>query len=364
MLAGMRVLVTGATGLVGSAVARELVSAGHDVRVLARPKSDLSNLAGLPVAIARGDVLDGPSVRAAAEGCDGLVHVAGLVGFRPGMRERLLAVNTTGVAVTLEAARQAGVRRAVVTSSIAAGGGTYRPIVQDETAPSNAEAIGIDYFVSKLRGEHAARQVAARGLEVVILRVGYVLGPGDLARSSGATALLFLTGAIPAYVDGGVSFCDVRDVARAHLAALERGGPGELYLVGGHNLRMGEVVSRFAGVAGLPPPRRIPYPVALVGTLAWETWRLLGGEVRCRVSVDLVRASGLFTFVSSAKAERELGYTILPIEESARDTVRWWVQRGKLRTTTPELRALARESGAAIARPAAPALAPQAELAL
>lgn len=337
----MRILVTGATGLVGSAIARELVARGHAVRALARAKSDLSNLGQLDVEITRGDILDPASLPAAMAGCEVVVHTAGLVGFRPGMREKLLRVNEEGVRNVFEAARAAGVRRALLTSSTSAQGGTFGPRVGDEQTPSNAEWLGIDYFVSKWRGELAARAVGAKGLEVVILRPGYVLGPGDLGRSSGATVLLFVTRRLRGFVEGGVSFCDVRDVARAHAEAVEHGRPGEVYLLGGHNLRMSEAVRRVSAICGMAEPRMIPYPVALAGAMAGELWQRLGG--RRWLPVQFVRSISTYTFVSSDKAARELGYAVRPFEDMARDTLRWWLARGKLEPTTPELRALSAE---------------------
>lgn len=338
----MRVLVTGATGLVGSAITRELVARGHAVRVLARPSSDLSNLAGISVELARGDVLDPPSVKAAVHRRDAVVHAAGLVGFRPGMRERLLAVNERGVANVFAAARVAGVRRGVLVSSTSAVGGSFSPRVADESTPSNAERLGIDYFVSKYRGERAALAEARDGLQVVILRPGYVLGPGDLGRSSGATVLLMVTGRLPGYVEGGVSFCDVRDVARAHAEAIEREGASGTYFLGGHNLRMSEAVRRAAALCGLPSPRQIPYPLALAGALAGALCERLGGSRW--LPVDFVRSTSMYTFVSSARAERELGYTVRSYEEMTRDTLAWWIARGRLEPKTPELRAVAAQA--------------------
>jgi dihydroflavonol-4-reductase len=177
---------------------------------------------------------------------------------------------------------------------------------------------------------------------VVILRPGFVLGPGDLGRSSGATVLGHVAGKFPGYVDGGCSFCDVRDVARAHAEALERGRPGEVYFLGGHNLRMSEVARRVSSIVGERQPRRIPYLAAILGALAGETFALLGGR-RWRLTVDFVRSTALYTFVTSEKARRELGYEVRPFEEMARDTLRWFLARGQLAATTPELRRLAAE---------------------
>ncbi len=336
----MRVLVTGATGLVGGAIVRELASRGHALRILARPTSDTSPLADVELDVARGDVLDAESVRRALGGCDAVVHTAGVVGFRPGQAETLMAVNARGVETVLGAALEAGVRRAVLTSSTAVLGGTRSPDELDETSPGNVDALGIPYFVSKRAGERTATALAARGLPVVIVRPAYVLGPGDVHASSAATLAAIARRRIPAYVEGGASFCDVRDVARGHAEALERGRTGEVYIPGGHNLRMTELMRRVAAIAGVRPPPRLPYAVALAAATVQELRaRLTGG--RAGMSRDLVRSAALYTFVSSAKAARELGYAIRPFDDTVRDTLRWFLASGRLLPDTPELKALA-----------------------
>jgi dihydroflavonol-4-reductase len=172
------------------------------------------------------------------------------------------------------------------------------------------------------------------------VRPAVVLGPGDIYGSSATTFLALARGTIPAYVEGGASFCDVRDVARAHVAALERGRAGETYIAGGENIAVRDLVARVAAVTGVPPPRRMPYIVAYAVAAASElAARALGR--RSEISRQLVRASALYTFVSSQKAATELGYRTRPFEESLRDTLRWFIERGRLRPTTPELRALA-----------------------
>ena len=336
----MRVLVTGATGLVGAAIARELARRGHAVRALARPSSDATALEGLGAEVVRGDVLDAASVRAALRGCQGVVHTAGIASFRPGMRETLMAVNARGAELVLGAALEAGVARAVLTSSVSALGGSRTPGVADEATSSNAEALGIDYFVSKLRGEQAGLSLARRGLPLAVVRPAFVLGPGDVHGTSASTVLAVVRRRIPAYVEGGVSFCHVDDVARGHAEALERGRAGELYHLGGHNLAMSEFMARVARLAGIRPPTRLPVPVALAMATASSWAARLRGR-RPTGSVDLVRASALYTFVTSAKAERELGYSIRPFDDMVRDTLRWYLAQGKLRPETPELRALA-----------------------
>jgi dihydroflavonol-4-reductase len=228
----------------------------------------------------------------------------------------------------------------VLTSSTAVLGGTRVPEELDETSPGNVDALGIPYFVSKRAGERTALALAAKGLPVVIVRPAYVLGPGDVHASSAATLVAIARRRIPAYVEGGASFCDVRDVARGHAEALERGRTGDVYILGGHNLRMTELMRRVGAIAGVRPPPRLPYAVALATATVQELRARLSGG-RAAMSRDLVRAAALYTFVSSTKAERELGYTIRPFDDSVRDTLRWFLANGRLRPETPELKALA-----------------------
>ncbi len=344
----MRVLVTGATGLVGGAVVGELLSRGLRVRALVRAASPLDALGPPPhggVELAVGDVLDRAAVERALSGCQAVIHAAGLAAIGREPRARLLAVNAGGVETVLGAALAAGVERAVLTSSASVLGGSRVPHVADEDTTSSADTLGIDYFVSKLRGEEVGLDLAARGLPLAIVRPAYVLGPGDVHHSSAATVLALARGRIPAYVQGGASFCDVRDVARGHVEALLRGRPGEAYLLGGQNLTMDEFVGRTCRLAGVRSPLRVPYAVAAAATRAMTLAARLGAPPPA-VPGQLLEASRLYTFVTSAKAQRELGYTIRPFEDSVRDTLRWYLRRGELRPDTPELAALAAEAPA------------------
>ena len=336
----MNVLITGATGFLGSWVARALSERGHRVVALVRANSKLDNLADLPLERRTGDVLDAASIAAALDGCDAVMHVAGVAHFQAGETERMYAVNIEGVRNVLAAAQAAGVKRVVVTSSLGALGGAKTPRVADDTTPSNAEALGIDYLISKHRGEQVALEFARAGLDVCVTRPAVLLGPGDIYNSSAHTFRAIASRKLPVYVPGGASFTDVRDVAFSHVIALERGARGETYLLAGHNLPIREMVERVARTAGVRPPRAMPYALALgVAAVAESTAKLLRRHTD--LSRQLVKASALFTFASSDKAIRTLEYRIRPFEESLRDTLRFFLANGRLRATTPELRALA-----------------------
>jgi len=336
----MKVLVTGATGFLGSWVAREIAFRGHDLRLLVRPQSRMDNLEDVPGERVMGDITDATSVGRAVAGCDAVVHAAGIARLRAGDRARLLAANQGGVEIVLGAALRAGVRRALFVASAGALGGTWSPVEMDEHWISSAETVAVDYFVSKHRGEQAALELSRAGLPLVILRPGVVLGPGDVYHSSAGTLLMLARGAVPAYVRGGGSYCDVRDAARAHAEALERGRDGEAYVIGGHNVELGEVARIVSRLSGVPMPRRVPYPLMLAGAAIGELAARLRGH-RSPISRQLVRGARRYTFLDSSKARRELGYSTRPLEESVRDTLRWFLAHGDLAATTLELRALA-----------------------
>lgn len=349
----MKVLITGASGFIGSWVVRSAVEAGHDVRVLVRQKSNLTNLlpylpaseggqapaGGRVIERALGDVLEADAVRRAVDGCEGVIHTAGVAHFNPDDPAHMFRVNVEGVETVLRAARAAGVRRAVVTSSVAAIGGGHEPRIADETTPSNAESLGIDYSLSKLRGEQAALRIAQEGLDVRVVRPSVAAGPGDIYNSSATTFLALARRQMPVYVAGGASFGDVREMAKAHVSALDKGRAGEIYIVAGNNLTIAELVERIARMTGVPAPRRVPYALAYpVAAVVEKVAKALGKHAD--MSRQLVKASGLYTYASSEKAIRELGYRIPPFDESMRDTFRFFLQAGRLKPSTPELRAM------------------------
>lgn len=332
--------MTGGTGFIGGAVVRELAGRGHAVRALCRPSSDAEGVSRAGAEVVRGELTDAAGVRAALAGCDAVVHVAGKTTLAPGVEPELRVANVETVEVVLGEALAAGISRAVLTSSTAVLGGSRSPAVLDEKSASNAESLGIPYFTTKLEGERRALALAARGLPLVVLRPAFALGPGGGGHSSAGMVVAVVRKRFPGYVEGGASFCDVRDVARAHAEALERGRPGEIYTLGGHNLTTSEVIERVCALSGAPLPRKMPFSAAMALAAAEE---ITAGLQKRRASItrDLVRSSALYTFASSDKARAELGYAIRPFDETLADTLRWAVQAGRLGADTEQLRALA-----------------------
>ncbi len=342
----MKVLVTGATGFLGSQVVRKLVESGHSARVLVRKSSKLDNLTDLlgdRVEQAYGDVLDGDSVRAALVGCQAVIHTAGVPHFNPDNPEHMYRVNATGAGIVMEAALAAKVDKAVLTSSVAAMGGSAAERVADESTVSNADDIGLDYSRSKLHGEREALKVAQKGLPLAILRPVVILGPGDIYQSSTSTILAFVRGKMPVYVEGRPSFGDVREMAAAHVAALTKGRPGETYILGGNNVTLTELLAAIQDVTGVAPPPQVPYPLAYSIAGVIEYIAKLRHQ-HASLSRQLAKAGHMCTWVSSDKAKAELDYSIRPLRDSLRDTIRFALHSGRLRPTTDKLRVLAQES--------------------
>ncbi len=321
---GTEVFLTGASGFVGSHVLRAFLAAGYRVRALVRGSPDrLPALGGCTVVA--GDLeRPGPLARA-MEGCRYLVHVAGLYSFAPHQRPRLAVVNVAGCRGLLEAARVAGVQRAVVTSSAATVGPAQGG--QPATEASAAAPHGLSaYHASKVAAERAA--LAAR-LPVVLVLPSAPIGPGDWKPTpTGQMVVDFLRGRIFAAVPGGMNVVAVEDVARAHVLALERGRPGERYLVGGENLSFRQLWQLLAEQAGRPAPR-LQIPLALPLVLAWAD------ELRCRllrdepaIPLEGVRLARHCMYVSSDKARRELGYQPSPVREAVASAVQWYRQHG------------------------------------
>jgi dihydroflavonol-4-reductase len=304
-----------------------------------RASSDAAALAAAGAEVVRGELFDGGGLRRALTGCDAVVHCAGKVSYLPGMAAELRAVNADAVETVLGAALEVGVARAVLTTGASALGGSRTPAMLDPDAPGNAEALGIPYFTSKALGERAGLALRGRGLPLVVLRPSFVLGPGDVRGSSAALLVTLARRRLPGFVEGGASFCDVREVARAHAEALERGRTGAVYTLAGHNLTTTELVTRVCGLAGVAPPRRMPFSAALALAAAEEMTAGLQKRPP-HLTRDLVKASALYTWTTGERARVELGYEVRPLEETVRDTLRWAVARGKLPAETDALRAL------------------------
>jgi dihydroflavonol-4-reductase len=324
-------LVTGATGFVGSAVARALLARGRRVRVLARPNSDRRNLAGLAVEIAEGAMEDPCSLARAVAGCRYVYHVAADYRIWVPDPAPMFRANVDGTRDLLTAALEAGAERVVYTSSVATLGLVPGGSADEETPSSLDDMIG-PYKRSKFAAEEVARELARkRGLPVVIVNPSTPVGPGDIKPTpTGRLIVEAARGQMPAFVDTGLNIVHVDDVAEGHLAAAENGRIGERYILGGENMALAEILAEVAQAVGRRPPwLRVPhsvlFPVAIGAELAA---RATGRDPF--VTLDGVRMSRKKMYFSSEKASRELGYRSRPAREAIADAVCWFRDNGYL----------------------------------
>ncbi|MBV8736655.1 MAG: NAD-dependent epimerase/dehydratase family protein [Alphaproteobacteria bacterium] len=326
-------LVTGATGFVGSAVARALLGAGHNVRVLARPTSNRHNLAELPVEIAIGALEDAASLASAVAGCRYVFHVAADYRLWVPDPAAMYRANVDGTCELMQAALTAGVERIVHTSSVAAlglvPGGSA-----DEATPSRLDDMIGPYKRSKFLAEQeVSRMIAERGLPAVIVNPSTPVGPGDIKPTpTGRLILEAARGHMPGFVDTGLNIVHVDDVAAGELLAAEHGKIGERYILGGENMSLAEILRHVARTVGKRPPRfEVPYTIAFAAAAAGEVMARISGREPFATR-DSVRMSRKKMYFSSAKAMRALGYKPRPAREAIADAIAWFKANGYLKT--------------------------------
>ena len=326
----MKVFITGATGFLGSHVARAYAAQGAALRLLTRKTSNLAGLEGIGGETVVGDLRQAEGLRSAMTGCDALVHVA--ADYRLWVRDpdEMYAANVDGTRKLLQIAREAGVPRVIYTSSVATMGFRTDGAIVDEDSPvSLGEMIG-PYKRSKYMAEEEAIKAARAGQHVMILNPTTPIGANDAKPTpTGRIIVDFLNKNFPAYVDTGLNLVDVSEVARMHVVALERGTPGERYILGGENLTLKQILDRLSAITGLPSPRmKVPHAVAMAFAFFDETitGKLRGKEPRA--TVEAVRMGRKMMFASSAKAERDLGFLSLPVYPAMRAAVDWFWAHG------------------------------------
>ena len=326
----MLAFVTGATGFLGSHVARVLSESGADLRLLVRPTSDLRNIQGLRSDLVVGDLREPETFAKALVGCDALFHVA--ADYRIWVRDpnEMYRSNVDGTRFLLSAAQKYGVRRLVYTSSVATMGFKADGSPADEDSPVSLNDMIGPYKRSKFLAEQVAIDAAKSGVDVVIVNPTTPVGEQDIKPTpTGRIVVDFLKKKFPAYVDTGLNLVDATECARGHAAALENGKRGERYILGGENLTLKQILDRLASITGLPSPTvKVPHFVALGAAVVDELWtgRIRGKEPRA--TVDAVRMGRKKMFVTSAKAEREIGWKILSVEAALRRATDWFRANG------------------------------------
>ncbi len=310
----------------GSHVARVLADAGAELRLLVRAGSNLANLEGLNAERAVGDLRDADSVRQAMSGCDTVFHVA--ADYRLWVRnpQEMYRTNVEGTRAILNAARENQVRKVVYTSSVATVGFKSDGSLADENSPVFLSDMIGPYKRSKFMAEELAIRAGRDSLDVVVVNPSTPVGERDIKPTpTGRIVLDFLKRKFPAYVDTGLNLVDATECARGHLSALEKGRSGERYILGGENLTLKQILDKLGAITGLPSPQvKVPYVMALATGVVDElvTGRMLGREPRA--TIDAVRMGRKKMFVSSAKAERELGWKIVPVDNALQRAAEWF----------------------------------------
>lgn len=328
----MKILVTGATGFIGSQLTAELVRRGHRVRVLRRASSRTLMLADLPeVEHVLGDILEPAAVVQAVRGCDLVYHVAALSSYWRAQRDQVYRVNVDGARAVMDACLRAGVPRVVHTSSVAAIGVRGDGLPADENTPFDAFSARWAYADSKHRAEQEVYRAIDRGLDAVIVNPGAVIGPGDHYLISSSMVLEFAKRPIPAVPPGGMCLADIDAVVQGHIAAAERGRTGERYILGGENLTSQQIAATLCAITGQPTPRWI-IPGWLLGpaALAVDAFNRITPRPPV-VSGEQLRLAARNIFYDTGKAVRELGYPLMPFRDAAERAYRWYIAHGYLK---------------------------------
>ena len=322
----MKSLVTGATGFLGSAVMRCLITAGHEVRVLARPDSNKRNLENFPIEIIEGDLLDHKSLKYAVNGCDNLFHVAADYRLWVPNPETMYRINVNGTQALIMAAAEAGVNRIIYTSSVATLGLNHDGSPANEETPSDFSCIIGNYKRSKYQAEQIVRKLTiTHHLPVIIVNPSTPIGPGDIRPTpTGRIVTDTLTGRMPAYVNTGLNIAHVDDIAYGHLLAYWHGRLGERYILGGDNMMLLEILQIIDEISETRT-NRVKIPIHLMIPIAWCMEKIASFTgTEPRATLDSIHMAKKLMFFSSEKARCELGYQYRPAIEALKDAIKWF----------------------------------------
>ena len=321
----MRVLVTGATGFVGGNLVRTLVDRGYDIRALVRRNSNTLALENLGVEEALGDLRDRESIAKALKGCQGVFHCAAMYTFWSRDPSEVYRVNVEGTKVIFEEAERAGVERAVYTSTVSTIGLPKKGLGTEDTQLRPQDLVG-HYKKSKYLGEQEALAASRNGLPVVVVNPAAPIGPWDVKPTpTGGIVLDFLRRKLPIYIGTGMNVIDVEDVAMGHVLAMEKGVPGQRYILGHRNMTLLEVLLTLEAITGVRAPR-VRIPINLIILLGMIDYLIEGKLLKRkpRIPLEGMRVAKKPMYVSSAKAVRELGLPQSPVEEALEKAVRWF----------------------------------------
>lgn len=335
----MKIFLTGATGFVGHHVARALAAEGADLRLLIRKTSNLDNLKGIRAETHIGDLAEPETIRPALEGCDAVMHVAADYRLWIPDPAAMYKANVDGTRELLHMAREADVPRFVYTSSVATMGFRKDGVVINEDSPVALKDMVGHYKRSKYLAERVALDAAQAGQRVVLLNPTSPIGDYDRKPTpTGRIVLDFLNGKFPAYMDTGLNLVDVSEIARTHVAALTQGEFGRRYILGGENLTLKQILDKMSELTGIPSPTtRIPFAVAATYAFFEET---ITGRIRKReprATLEEVRMGRKKMYVSSARAQQEFGFKILPVTPALKSAIDWFVENGY--ASNPQLKA-------------------------
>lgn len=331
----MKTLVTGTTGFLGASLVRELIADGREVRVLVRPNADLSNIDGLKVDVAHGDLRDRASLDAAMQGCRVLYHAAAYYSLWSRDRQMMYDINVQGTRNILDAAAASGVDKVVYTSTVGCIGLWPDGRPADENTPMDPKLLCNDYKLSKYQAEQVALEFAARGLPLVAVNPSAPIGPRDIKPTpTGQLILDFVNGKMPAYLDTGLNLIDVRDCARGHILAEHKGRTGERYILGHQNMTLREILLTLEKITGIRAPSiQMPYWVAYAAGWVCETVSDWITHRPPAIPLGGVKMARHRMFFDPAKAVRELGLPQNSVEQALEDAVRWMRDKGMVQKT-------------------------------
>lgn len=322
----MKTLITGSTGFLGSAVLRELLDDGREVKVLVRKGTRTANIDGLDVEIAYGDLRDLESIRSALTGCDILYHVAAYYSLWDRDQQLIYEINVEGTRKILQAAKEKGLEKIVYTSTVGCIGLNEDQTPATENTFFNQITLSNDYKKSKYQAEQVALEFARGGLPMVIVNPSTPVGPRDIKPTpTGKIILDFLNREMPAYLDTGLNLIDVKDCARGHILAEQKGVPGERYILGNQNMSLLDILLTLEKITGLKAPRiKMPFWVAL--TAGWACEMVSNHLTGKPPAVPLagVKMAKYFMYFDSSKAVQKLGLAQNPVENALRQSVDWF----------------------------------------